>query len=87
MNQKSGRDAISHGRKNEKKSGNHSGESIRPARYAKAICYSRVSVKRATQRCKHISTMLPTGKRAKADYLAPASALLSRALRRFAAFW
>ena len=38
MNQESRRDAISDGRKNEEKSGNHSEESIRPARYAKAIC-------------------------------------------------
>ena len=38
MNQESGRNAISDGRKNEEKSGNHPEESIRPARYAKAIC-------------------------------------------------
>jgi hypothetical protein len=35
MNQESRRDAISDGRKNEEKSGNHSEESIRPVRYAK----------------------------------------------------
>ena len=35
MNQESRRDAISDGRKNEQKSGNHSKESIRPVRYAK----------------------------------------------------
>ena len=38
MNQEAGRNAISNGRKNEEKSRNHSEESIRPARYAKAIC-------------------------------------------------
>jgi hypothetical protein len=43
MNQEPRRDSINDGGKNEKKRGNHFTESIRPVRYAKRICYSRVS--------------------------------------------
>src|SRR5213083_2594636 len=52
MNQEARRDPINDGRKNEKKRGNHSTESIRPVRYAKGIYFGRGSVKRAATFCK-----------------------------------
>jgi len=70
MNQEAGRNAISNGRKNEEKSRNHSEESIRPARYAKAIC-SDPGKRRAKVNI-DLNYFLE----------AATSALLSRALRR-----
>src|SRR6266516_4472838 len=52
MNQEARRDPINDGRKNEKKRGNHSTESIRPVRYAKGIYFGHGSVKRAATFCK-----------------------------------
>src|SRR5213592_2331331 len=84
MNQEARRDPINDGRKNEKKRGNHSTESIRPVRYAKGIYFGRGSVKRAAT---FANVSAAHGRATTADYFAaPASALLSRALRRFAAF-
>jgi hypothetical protein len=85
MNQESGRNPINDGRKNEKKRGNHPTESIRPVRYAKGICCSRVSVKCAVV-YKHIGAAPRTARRLQGTYLAAGCVLLSRALRRLAAF-
>src|SRR5438874_11363847 len=52
MNKEARRDPINDGRKNEKKRGNHSTESIRQVRYAKGIYFGRGSVKRAATFCK-----------------------------------
>jgi len=86
MNQEPRRHAIKDGRKNEEKSGNHSEESIRPVRYAKGIYCSRVSVRRAARALQTHQRRASQREAATADYLAPASALLSRVLRRFAVF-
>src|SRR5262249_13643143 len=85
MSEEPGRDTKCDRRDDEKERRNHFGESIRSARYAKGICCSRVSVKGAGARCKHIS-VTPSRKPGGYNYFAPARALVSRTLRRFAAF-
>ena len=55
VSEEPGRDSKCDRHDDEKERRNHLEESIRPARYAKAICCSRVSVKYTGARCKHIS--------------------------------
>jgi hypothetical protein len=91
MNQESRSDPINDGRKNEEKRRDHSTEFIRSVRYAKGIGIVITSEveesRRATQR--NFAGSFDPGfapLRMTARYFAAWSALLSRALRRLAAF-
>ena len=90
MNQKAGRNAVRRSRKHEQESGNHL-ERIYPAA---AICKGiwnrhservRIPWSYLTQFCRILRRRVAR-RRMTTNYLAAASALFSRALRRFAAF-